>query len=322
VAVLTAGGGLVAVVFVHLFSWVLESALGVWVVHARLACFPKSFLAWQRLAPFVLGLAGVSAAVSASTWLRLAPLALYPYVAAISDNTGQFGLAWNAAMVIATAVLTVMNAAIPVLSRAQARADEKDTYYLSFCIRYGILFGSAAAIVGLGLGAWLIAAVAGESYALAGSLFSAVLWVTGPIVAWHALDQVLFLRGHTRFCVSFNSAALVLLLAAFALALRSHGPLVAVITAAIVMSIFVIAKIVFLRTLTGIDLLSAGLKVAACAVAGMASALALTAQMPFIASVVGLFVLVGGAFLAGSICPQEGSQERKMIQRRENAESE
>jgi NAD/NADP transhydrogenase beta subunit len=112
------------------------------------------------------------------------------------------------------------------------------------------------------------------------------------------------------------------LLAAFALALRSHGPLVAVITAAIVMSIFVIAKIVFLRTLTGIDLLSAGLKVAACAVAGMASALALTAQMPFIASVVGLFVLVGGAFLAGSICPQEGSQERKMIQRRENAESE
>lgn len=321
VAALAAGGGLTAVVVIHLASWVLEAALGIWIVHARLTSWSTA-VAWQRLLSFGKGLATVSAAVSASTWLRLAPLALYPYIVLNSGDTGQFALAWNAAMVIATAVLTVMNAAIPVLSRAHVRADEKDMYYLSVCIRYGILFGSAAAIAGVGLGAWLIMIAVGGRYASAGPLFAVALWTIGPIVVSHALDQTLFLRGRTQFCILFNAAALVILLVAFALALRSHGPLVAVIAVAITMSVAAIVKIAFVRMLTEIDLLKPGLVAAACAAAGMMPTLALASHALILASVIGLFVLVIGAFMTGTICPREGKLLRKLLQGKRNAAAE
>lgn len=318
VAALAAGGGLVAVVVIHLASWALEAAFGIWVVHVRLASWSTATVAWQRLLSYGQGLATVSVAVSASTWLRLAPLALYPYIVLNSGDTGQFALAWNAAMVIATAVLTVMNAAIPVLSRAHARADEKDMYYLSVCIRYGTLFGSAAAIAGVSLGAWLITVAVGERYASAGPLFVAALWTTGPIVVGHALDQTLFLRGRTQFCIFFNTAALVILLVVFALTLRSHGSLAAVAAAASIMSVAVIVKIAFVRTLVSIDLLKPGLMAAACAVTGIASALALAAYAPVIASVAGLFVLMIAAFLTDTIYPREGRMLCNLLRTRKS----
>lgn len=322
VAALAAGGGIIAVVVIHLASWALEAVLGIWIVHARLASWSMAAVAWQRLLYFGRGLATVSAAVSASTWLRLAPLALYPYMALNAGDTGQFALAWNAAMVIATSVLTVMNAAIPVLSRAHARADEKDIYYLSVCIRYGILFGSAAAIAGVGLGAWLITVAVGERYASAGPLFAATLWTIGPIVVGHALDQTLFLHGRTQFCIPFNTAALVILLVVFTLALRSHGPLFAVSAYAIIMSVAVIVKIAFVRRLADIDLLKPGFVAAACAVAGMVVALALASHVLIFASVIGLFVLIIGAFLTGTVYPQEGKLLRKLLQGKRNAAAE
>lgn len=305
VAALAAGGGLIAVASIHLASWTLEAAAGLWLVHARLAAWLSHALAWRRLLSLAKGLVAVSASVSAGTWLRLAPLALYPYVATDAGEVGQFALAWNAALVIATAVLTVMNAAIPVVSRAHARADEKDTYYTSFCIRYGILFGAATVVAGIGIGPWLITAAVGDRYAVAGSLFAMTLLIIAPIVIGQALDQTLFLRGRTRLSLSLNLAALLILIAAFAPVLHTFGPKGVVLTVATVMTAAMVAKIACLHPLAGVSLWGPTLRAAATASAGLAVAAVLVTYSPATAAGIGLTVLVAGIFLTGTIDPRE-----------------
>jgi len=302
---LAMGAAVVAIAAIHLASWILEAAAGLALVHRRLAALRLRPPDWPRLRTVARGALAISGALAAGDWLRVAPLALYRYVAEAAPDVGQFALAWNAALILAMMPVAVMTAASPVISRARVRADGKDAYYLDFCIRGGVILGTAAVIGGMAFGPWAITLAAGEEYARAGAIFPATLSILGPIVMNYALDQTLFLHGRTGLVFLLNAGALLAVAAVFVPASQAFGPAAAVLAVFTTLAALVLVKIVTVRAVAGIVLLPSLLRAGVAAGAALAAAVPLTALLPWAGVAGGLATLVLAAFVSKAVAPHE-----------------
>ena len=213
---LSFGAGIWAVSLIHTGTWLADSAASLLLLRNRFGPVARPRLDdLGRAAPAILT---VGLAFAAANWLRMTPLVAYRYGAADPAEAGRFALAWNAAMILAMLVVTMMNAAAPVISRARARADGKEALYLRAVLQGAPLAGGAGFILGLGLADWLLRLVGGAAYGGAGIALSLLLAIIGPLSANHAMDQALYLEGRTRTVFTTNAGA-ALLIAAIAYAL-------------------------------------------------------------------------------------------------------
>ncbi len=305
VLALMVGGGVIAVAAIHLISWMLEGAVALGLVHRKVAPFRPSWPRWARLRAGIVGMLGIGAALAAGEWLRLAPIALVRYVIDDAPSVGQFALAWNASLILTAMAVASMQAAFPVLSRASARGDGKDLWYLDFCIRYGVLLGAAAAIGGLAFGSWAVMAVFGPQYAGAGEIFAATLVLIGPIVVNHVLDQTLFLRGRTGHILILNAIALAAVVAGFAPVFQTVGPNEAVLTVGGILALLALAKIGMIVVLTGATVVSGLIRALATVAVALVAAVPLTTVSPWAGCAGGLAVLAAAAVASRVVSERE-----------------
>ncbi len=252
--VLWLGGGLIGVALVHLASWLAEAVTGFWLMRRRVG--PLGGLSLD-LAGIAGPLFGVGIALAAGHWIRSAPLVLVRYSEAAGDMIGQFALAWNAALMLATLTVTVLTAAFPVLGRAHQRADGKDVRYLDFCVRYGLLAGAAAGLVAYAMGGVLMHAIGGGDYGAAEAVFQVAACVIGPVAASFAVDQILYLKGRLGWLTAVNALAVLALVAGFVPVFSAYGaPAAAGLTLAVVLAGLVV-KLLVLHRLAEVKALTA-----------------------------------------------------------------
>lgn len=314
VGALSMGGGVISVAAIHLISWALEALVGIATIHRHFAPLTAKSRDWSRLGKVARGSLVVGIAIAAADWLRVAPLVLYHYVADTAAEVGQFAFAWNAALVLAVILVTAMNAAFPVTSRANVRSDGKDAYYLDFCIRGGIILGTAAVIAGMAIGPWALTLVGGAQYDSAGKIFIATLTILGPIVMNYALDQALFLNQRTGLVLALNVGALPIVAGAFILAIQSFGPEAAVFAVFAAQAALVLLKIAIMKSIAGIVLVPSLVRASIAAAAGLTIAIPLLAMSPW-GGLAGIIALVVAAYISKAIAPDE-LRILKMIVRR------
>lgn len=251
--VLWLGGGLAGVALVHLVSWLAEAATGLWLMRRKLG--PLGGFGFD-IAGIAGPLFGVGIALAAGHWIRSAPLVLVRYSDATGDMIGQFALAWNAALMLATLTVTVLTAAFPVLGRAHQRADGKDVRYLDFCVRYGLLAGAVAGLVAHGMGGVLMQAIGGGDYGAAEAVFQVAACVIGPVAASFAVDQILYLKGRLGWLAAVNGLAVLALAVGFVPVFSAYGaPAAAGLTLAVVLAGLVV-KLITLHRLAGVKALA------------------------------------------------------------------
>ncbi|NNE22924.1 MAG: oligosaccharide flippase family protein [Rhizobiales bacterium] len=314
IAALSMGAGVIAIATIHLVSWILEALVGVTTIHRRFTSLTFKPRDWSRLGKVAKGSLVVGIAIAAADWLRVAPLVLYHYLADAAPEVGQFAFAWNAALVLAVILVTAMNAAFPVTSRANVRADGKDAYYLDFCIRGGIILGTAAVIAGMAIGPWALTLVGGAQYDGAGKIFIATLTILGPIVMNYALDQALFLQQRTGLVLALNVGALPIVAGAFIVAIEASGPEAAVLAVFAAQAALVLLKIAIMNSVAGTQLFPALGRAIIAAAAGLAITIPLLALSAW-GGLAGIAALIGAAFISKAIAAEELNILKKVVTR-------
>jgi O-antigen/teichoic acid export membrane protein len=305
IVALLMGASVIAIAAIHLVSWILEGAAGLALIHRRLVKLRLPSVTWVRFRDVAFDLLAISFSVAAGNWLYVAPLALIRYVAEDASDVGQFALAWNAAVILSMMLVTVMNSAFPVVSRAHARSDGKDVIYMDFCVRYGVVLGAAAAIFGMVFGPWAITVAIDPAYARAGPIFTAALALLGPIVVSHALDQTLYLQGRTGLIFVMNGAALAAIVVGFVPAFREFGPAGAVYVVSAVLASLVFVKVEVVRRVTDMVLLPSLLRATVASGAALAATVALSTLAPWVGLTGGLVILALAAMAARAVVPRE-----------------
>lgn len=194
VALLAAGGGLIAIVLVHAAAWLAEGAIGLRMAQRRLMpCRPRLPLgeAGELLRQgAVLGLAA-----SFATWLTAGPLILLRHTGGDLTSLGQLALALQLTMIGVSTAQPFLAAALPVLSRSVAREDSRVTFYGAWTALASLLVFGGLAGLGHLVGPLLIVFVFGPDFALAGELLGPCLLIGGLIIAPTGYGQVLVVKG-------------------------------------------------------------------------------------------------------------------------------
>lgn len=221
-AILFGGGELEHLLLLHSASWVIEALICFIVIRRNLVRIDLVFeggrvWAWLReSAP--LGLAS-----STASFLTAGPLILLRYAADDLAQVGQFGLSLQLAMLGGMAVHGMLGAAMPALSRAHARSDERlMRRSMRVVAATGASFVAVAVLAAL-IGPWVIALIFGERFAIAGQLLPALVLFAGASVLPHIVWQLLVLRGSRWSGVAANLAACLLLVVSLFPAVAAFG---------------------------------------------------------------------------------------------------
>ncbi len=229
IAVLVAGGGVLAVAAVHAIAWWAQAFRGLALVHGRITPLK---LDWDRPALTRLLVQGLPIGLHTIfvVWLMQGTLVLYRHVAGAGADLGQLALAIQVLALLSLVAGAVSMAALPVLSRTVTRQDGKDRQFAEEALRMGLIAGAVAGLAGLTAGPWLVQLLFGGRYELAGELLGVALWILTPLVWGNGLSAVLIARGAFRgLPVSgfAGAAALTLTLLALVPSLGAYGALLA-----------------------------------------------------------------------------------------------
>ncbi len=193
-SVLALGGGAVAVAGVHAAVWWAQAARGWLIVHTSVVPARPRWR-WDRVAPLLAQGLPLFLFALFFTWLLQGPLVMFRHLADNPNDLGQLALAIQAFYALCAVPWSIGLSALPVLSRATVRQDGKDVLFASAMARIAILFGALAGLSAMALGPWLVEALFGDSYVLAGRLLGPALWLLVPMTAGTAAAQVLVAQG-------------------------------------------------------------------------------------------------------------------------------
>lgn len=305
IAVLLAGGDVLAVALVHLVSWAFESGAGLWQLRSRLGHFGRPKIDRAILATLAVPMFGVGLALAAGHAIRAVPMVLVRYSEANAEAIGQFALAWNAALMLATLTVSVLAAAFPVIGRAHLREDGKDVQYLDFCVRYGLLAGIAAGLAAFWLGELAMRLVGGAEYESAAGIFRLSACAIGPAAASFAVDQILFVKGKSRWLLILNVAAIALLAAGFVPVFNLWGGEAAAGLGLGVICLALAGKLVVLKQLAGASALGGLIRAGLVALAVLA-VLWLTGPFGEVGKIAAaISAVLAASLLTGAVKPSE-----------------
>lgn len=208
--VVVLGGGIVGVALVHTTTWVLQAVRGLYILRSHLVPVHLEW-SWPPLARMLREGIPIGLASICSVWLMQGPLVLYRQVAVSEAALGQMALAIQILGLVLLLPLSIAGVAMPVLSRAVARADRKELLFLDGMCRLAVVLGTIAAITGTVAGPWFVKAVFGAGFAPAGHFIGPVLWLVIPLSIGHAAQTILFAKSrNTLALVTAAAGALVL----------------------------------------------------------------------------------------------------------------
>ena len=204
VAVLALGGGIVGVAAVHGTVWWLQAVRGLIVVRRDIVLVSARF-SLRGTGRYVIRGLPICLGVVFTTWFLQGPLVLLRQAGVDEGALGQFALAMQGYALISNFGLATAVAAVPVISRAYERGDGKDVVFIEGMLRAWILGGAAIALFTLGAGPWLVQAIFGSRYALAGEWVGPMMWLLVPLISGFAVHNVLLAR--TRYLAASATSA-------------------------------------------------------------------------------------------------------------------
>lgn len=240
IVVLLAGGGILCLAIVQVFSWWLQALWGIFLFRRFNVKINLNFARSGLLPIFFQGLPIMICAILL-TWLYQGPVVMFRHLDGGMDSLGQLALTMQIFMVFVLLPIAVNTVIMPVLSRAAERMDGKDVFYMSFTIRITMVLGAALAIGALGIGPWLVETVFGTRFAMAGHLVGAVMWLVIPGTCAGAILRVLYARGHFLPPVAAAGIGAAALTGTMPFFVTTHGALGAIIAAGIGMGVCAIS---------------------------------------------------------------------------------
>jgi len=195
IAVLLAGGGVVALAVTHTAVWWGQALLSLPAVGRLLSGRRPTFLPGADVLPLLRAGIPLGSVALLESWLLNGPLIMFRQAGGAELDLGQLSLAMQALMVSTTLAKVVSKASLPVVARSVARGDNKDRLFSKEALRLCAWAGLAAWLVGSAAGPPLVAGLFGERYAATGVLLGPVLALFGPFVAGSVLVHVLMAHG-------------------------------------------------------------------------------------------------------------------------------
>jgi len=305
-AVVVLGGGMLGVAVVHVVIWSLQACRGLFLVRTRLVSLRLDW-SWGPLAAMfrqgsMIGIAGFC-----TVWLLNGPLILYRHVGASEFALGQLGLAIQLLGLAAALPFSIGAAAMPVLSRAIARGDRKDSLFIGGICRLVIVLGTAVAISAMDSGPWFAKTIFGADFAAAGHLFGPALFLLVPLTIGHSAQTLLFARNRLRTTVLCAGAgALVLIVGVFQLATWLDA-LGAVLAAGLGMGVWAVASLTAVARIQDLDISRVIVRPLGAAVCAVVAYWVLTPLDPWLAWLGSMVALLGAGALLGIVSLNERS---------------
>ena len=312
--VIVLGGDVLGVALVHVTIWGLQAVRGLYLVQTRLV--PVHFeWAWLPLGRMLREGIPIGLASIFSIWLMQGPLVLYRQVAVSEAALGLMALAIQILGLVSLLPLSIAGVAMPVLSRAVARADRKELVFLDGMCRLAVVLGTIAAITGTVGGPWFVKAVFGAGFAPAGHFIGPVLWLVIPLSIGHAMQLVLFARSlHTPAILAAATGALVLS-GSLGPLVSQMGPLGLIIATAAGQTVWVLALLFAIGQADRIGISRALLRSTVATLCATAAYWILIPVGPWSSWIGSVTVLVGACFAFGVISTEERHTLIAMLRR-------
>lgn len=262
VAVLMAGGGVVGVAAVHAALWWLQAVRGVVLVHRRITPL-RLVWEWPTLARLVAQGLPIGLHTIFVAWLLQGTLVLYRHAAGLGaglgadggGDLGQLALAIQALLLLNVAAVSVSLSALPVLSRAVARADGNDRRFAEEALRVGLIAGAMAGMAATTAGPWVVQTLLGERYVLAGELLGPAMWLLTAFAWGNGLSAVLIARSASRGLLLSGLAGAVTLTLSLPPLVSNAGALGAVLATGAGAGVWALSSVVFVVRSGKLDLL-------------------------------------------------------------------
>ncbi len=217
IAVLVAGGKILAVAAVHALSWWLQAIGGLLFVTKRIIPINIQWSWRSHLNIFSQGLV-ICLSQFMIFWPLFGAVILFRFLGGTDSRLGQLALLLQIFWVAFRIPESLSVAALPVLSRAAAKGEGKDRLFAETTLRINLIFGAALGLLGMGMGPWVVMRIFGASYERAGRLLGYGLWLLIPYGCGFALYYVYLAKkqdlralGHaTLGAVTFTLGMLIL----------------------------------------------------------------------------------------------------------------
>lgn len=191
---LVLGGDLLGVVLIHSVSWVVEGIFGLWRVRTHLNPYVLWFK-WQQATAFLAKGAVLGLSAGMFTWLMLGPLIILRNTGASMSELAQYAIVSNLTMMFVGSIMAFFGAALPVLSRAVERKDERVATFGPTIVIVVVIASTIVSGLGLLLGPPLIEWALGSDYIPAGKMAGYFLFIGGLVLAPAGYAQILQISG-------------------------------------------------------------------------------------------------------------------------------
>lgn len=208
IIVLIAGGNILAVAAVHALSWWAQAIGGFLVIIKRITRI-KVRWSWQSQANILSQGIIICIGQFMIFWLPFGVLILFRFLEGADFGLGQLALLLQVFWVAFRIPESSAVAALPVLSRAAAKGDGRTRLFAESMLRVNLIFGTAAGLLGMGLGPWLVTVVFGPNYQQAGRLLGYALWLLVPYGCGFSLYSVFLAQKHDRKALGYAAIGAV-----------------------------------------------------------------------------------------------------------------
>jgi O-antigen/teichoic acid export membrane protein len=196
ISLLAAGFGLISLALVHALSWWCQSVYGYWLVQTHLPGIRFRARFREQWAVFRLVLPVAIASIGA-TWLMQGPFVLYKDKASVLGDLGVVALVLQIFILAAGIPVALGRAALPALSRAVVRTDDREALFLGTVLRAAIAGTTGLVIVASATGDWMVPLVFGAAYSSAGVYLAFGMIAVLPFGVATIANQILIAHGRT-----------------------------------------------------------------------------------------------------------------------------
>lgn len=194
-----------AIVLAHAATWWLEVVFGTWLLRKHFA-IPQGKWNFEDLKIILAESLPMCVAMTLTSVMSQGPLLSFKHFNGQGIAAGNLALAMQVFSILSQLPIAASSASYPVLSRAIARGDGKENFFVETMMRFIFFLGTALALLGMSLGPNLVTIVFGNNYAEAGHLIGTTLWMMIPWAAMNSLMRVQTARRKIRSTLCFLAA--------------------------------------------------------------------------------------------------------------------
>ncbi len=196
------------IVLVHASTWWLEVVFGTLLLHREFST-PRGKWNLEDVKTILAESIPVCLAMTMLSVMSQGPLLTFKYLNGAGIAAGNLALAMQVFSLLSLMTIALNSASYPVLSRAIARGDGKEVFFVEAMMRFTLFLGPTVALLGMALGPDLMVFAFGNKYAEAGSLIGTTLWMMIPWTAMNSLMRVQTARRNIRSTLCILAAGVL-----------------------------------------------------------------------------------------------------------------